>query len=165
VVAAIAPTLGAALGGPLGGTAGAMIAKAIGKPDAPDEEIAQTLETADPETLLKLKQAEIEFQQFLKDADIKIQTLENADRADARSREVSLHDRTPAVLAGVVMFGFFSVFLWLLKYGMPGNVEQPVLISLGTLGSGFVAILNYYFGSSASSRNKDAAINSALKVK
>lgn len=162
VVGTIAPTLGAALGGPLGGTAGTMIAKALGKEDAPEQELEATLLKGDPETLLKLKQAEIDFQQFLKDADIKIQSLENEDRANAREREKTLHDWTPSVLALAIVLGFFAVVAFILKWGLPQTGDQPLLLLLGTLGSGFIAVLNYYLGSSAGSASKQKTIDAVM---
>lgn len=165
VVGAVAPTLGAALGGPLGGTAGTMIAKALGKENAPDQELEDTLLKADPATLLKLKQAELDFQQFLKDADIKIQQLDNEDRANARDREKQLHDWTPSVLSVVIVLGFFSVVAFMLKWGLPQTGEQPLLLLLGTLGSGFIAVLNYYLGSSVGSASKQKTLDAVVSQK
>jgi hypothetical protein len=162
-VATVAPTIGVALGGPLGGIAGQLIAKAVGKEGAPEEEIEAALLTATPETMLALKQADVEFQKFLKDADIKLAALDNEDRDSARARHVQVKDRTPAVLAAAVTIGFFGVLIWMMAYGLPITGQDALLVMLGSLGTSWAGIIAFYFGSSSSSRSKDATISAAMK--
>jgi hypothetical protein len=161
-VATVAPMIGTALGGPLGGTAGRMLAQALGKEGASEDEIEQAVLTADPDTLLKVKQAELDFQKFLKEADIKIVDLDNQDRANARMREMGLRDWTPSVLSAVVTVGFFGVLIWMLAYGLPESGQDALLVMLGSLGTAWAGIIAYYFGSSAGSRNKQVTIDTVL---
>lgn len=163
IVGAVAPTIGTALGGPLGGVAGTVLRRALGQDKATDEELEATIAAADPETLLKIKAADLEFQKFLKQADIQIEQLANDDRASARGREMQLHDKTPAMLGAAVTIGFFGVLLWMLKYGLPSQGEQALLVMLGSLGTAWSSIVNYFYGSSSSSRTKDATISAALQ--
>lgn len=163
ILGAVAPTIGLALGGPLGSAAGTVLRRALGQETATDEELEATVATADPETLLKIKSADLEFQKFLKQADIQIEQLANEDRANARSREIQLHDKTPAVLAWAITLGLFAVLLWMLKYGLPATGEQALLVMLGSLSTAFISVVSFYFGSSSSSRHKDATISEALK--
>ena len=59
-IAHAAPAVGTALGGPLGGLAGAALAKVLGVEETP-EAVERAILKADPETLIKLKEAEIAF--------------------------------------------------------------------------------------------------------
>jgi hypothetical protein len=161
-VAVVAPTLGTALGGPLGGTAGTLLAKALGKDGAPEKDLENAVLSADPETLLKVKAADVEFQKFLKDADIKLAALDNEDRANARDREKALHDRTPAFLAAVVVGGYFGVMLWILKWDLPKNGAEVISLLVGSLNAALGMVLGYFFGSSVSSKTKQATIDAAL---
>lgn len=161
-LAVVAPTLGAAIGGPLGGAAGTYIAKALGKEGATDEDLAAAIAGATPEQILALKQAEIEFEKFLKNADIEIEKVHAGDRASARAMNVAVKDKTPAILALSVTIGFFGTLTWLLISGLPSEGEQALLLMLGSLGTAWTGIVAFYFGSSSSSRAKDDTI-AALK--
>ncbi len=164
-LATVAPTLGMALGGPLGGVAGQVLARKLGKEKATPEELEAAVMTAAPEDLAKIKEADLEFQKMLQENEIKLVDLDNVDRADARAREVVLKDWTPSVLAGCISVGFFGVILWMLKFGLPTNGDQPLLVLLGALGTAFGSIVAYFFGSSASSKAKDVTISTALRTK
>lgn len=164
LLSAVAPTIATALGGPLAGTAVAALAKAIGKPDANEEEIAAIVSSADPETLLKLKTAEQEFAAKMKELDIEWERVNAGDRASARQREIAVRDNVPKILATAVTAGFFGVLFWILKYGLPATGGEALLVLLGALGSGFGAVLNYYFGSSHGSAQKNTMLDRMAKA-
>ena len=71
---------------------------------------------------------------------------------------MALKDRVPGILAALVLIGFFSVIAYLLKYGLPPASAEILALLIGGLSVGFTQILNYYFGSSAGSKNKDVMI-------
>lgn len=78
--------------------------------------------------------------------------VEAEDRASARNREAQTGDtRTPQLLAGTMVAGFFGVLAWLLAAGMPADGGEALLVLLGALSSGVAAVLSYYFGSSSGS--------------
>src|SRR5260221_7436499 len=85
-VAAIAPTVASAFGGPLAGLAVTTLEKALGVApgtSAGDPKgFAATLQgaLASPEQVLALKQADLAFQQFCKENDLKLVQADNADR-------------------------------------------------------------------------------------
>lgn len=167
IVAKVAPTVGVVLGGPLGGLAGNVIANALGPKNAdgtPDTKAIEKMVLAqDPETMLKLTQAENDLIAKLKEMDINLEQISANDRASARSREMALHDWTPSVLAGAVTVGFFGVLGYLLGYGKPAVGGDALLVMLGSLGTAWTAIISYYFGSSAGSAKKDATISAIVK--
>lgn len=161
IVAAVAPTLGTALGGPLAGMAVSAISDALlGRPDGSEGEIVTALKAGGPEALLKLKQADQAFAVRMRELDIDVEKIHQTDRASARDREVRSGDRaTPRILASVIVGGFLAT-VWYVLSGQVEGLKDPVAAGLiGTL-IGYVSakadqVVSYYFGSSASSAQKN----------
>ena len=156
IIAAIAPTLGAVLAGPLGGTAGAILAEVVtGDRESPPEEVAARLRAPSVELLAQIGVADASFKKALLEAGIRLDELHAADRADARAREIKTGDYvTPRLLAGSITLGFFGVLAWMLGFGIPQAGGEALLVMLGSLGTAWVSVVAYYFGSSAGSRAK-----------
>lgn len=164
IVGTVAPTVAAALGGPLAGVAVKSIAgKLLGRTDASEEEVQQAVLGANPDTLLKLKELELEFEKYMTDAGIRLEQLAVEDRASARAREVAIKDHTPAYLAYGITIGFFATLLYMLVYGKPGTGGDALLVMLGSLGTAWAGVMSYFFGSSTSSRRKDEALAQIAK--
>ena len=157
VLATVAPLLGTAIGGPFGGLAGTMLAKALGTTDPKEQEAAIT--STDPDILLKLKQADNDFQAQLKTLEISEEKLTFDDIANARAMEVSTHDPTPKYLAYLVTIGFFGTLAYLIIYGKPTAGGDVMLVMVGSLGTAWSGIVSYYFGSSAGSAAKTDTLN------
>lgn len=159
LVATVAPTIAEALGGPLAGLAARSIAAALtGRADADAEEVNARLAGATPADLAALKTAETEFRARLKALDIDLERVASGDRADARRREIRLNDQAPMILAAVVTIGFFGTLALVLSFGLRSQGGEAVLVMLGALATGWTAVLNYYFGSSAGSAAKNALL-------
>jgi hypothetical protein len=156
IVAAVAPTAGAMFGGPLGGLAGNFIARALGATD--DKAAENAIISQSPEVVAQLRQAELDLQKHLADNDIDLERIAAEDRANARAREIATHDHTPAILAYGVTLGFFGTLGFLLWHGKPDAGGDALLVMLGALGGAWAAIVSYYFGSSAGSKDKTAAL-------
>lgn len=164
LVRTVAPSIATAVGGPLGGMAVRAISEAmLGKPDATEDELVEAVKNATPEQLLALKQAEQEFVIRMRELDVDLERISNEDRGSARDREVKTSDYTPKLLAAAVTLGFFSVMFWMIANGLPANGGEAMLVMLGTLGTAWGAIISYYFGSSAGSREKTQAMNGMMK--
>lgn len=164
LVRTVAPTLGTALGGPLAGSAVAAIATSLlGKPGT-EEEIATALAAATPEQIAAIKKADQDFAARMKEADIKFEEVAADDRASARNREIVTHDSwTPRLLAGAVTFGFFGTLWYVMAHGISHEAGgDAVMILLGSLGTAWVAVMNYFFGSTSASRGKDDTIAKAV---
>jgi hypothetical protein len=151
-----------ALPGPLGKIATGFLAKALGKAGATEEEIAAAVSTATPEDIVKIKEAEQEFQKFLAENDIKLLELDNEDRANARAREIAVRDHMPAVVALIVMAAFAVALLWIMKWGIADTAKDVVMIMIGVLGAKFGSVVDYFVGSSAGSRNKSDTIDAIV---
>lgn len=170
IVGAVAPTLATALGGPLAGVAVKTIAsQLLGKPDATEDEVAAAVAGADPQTLIRLKELDLEFKKTMTDAGIKLEEIAAADRNSARQREATTHDSwTPRILAGIIVTGFLGC-VYAVFGGHVEGIKDPLVIGLiGTL-IGYTSsktdlVYSYYFGSSASSKAKDETISTIAKM-
>lgn len=166
VVRTVAPALATALGGPLAGVAAQALSTALlGKPDATQDELAQAVASATPDTLLKLKQAEMDFTAKMKELDIQLEQINAGDRASARGREIAVKDQTPQVLAVFSFLGFFGILVILMFYNIPDKAHDALMLMLGALGAIVTGVVQYYFGSSSGSAAKTEVMASALKNK
>jgi len=158
-----------AVPGPLGAMAAGIISKVAGKDvkpsDVPDV-MAQMAQT--DEGMLKLKQADLDYQARLKQMDInsldKLEAIHEQDMASARQREVDLaksgsKDNTPKVLTGLI------ASLAVLVIGMVFSGKAHAVLADGSTAAlagtivGYVfrdlaQVVSYYFGSSSGSDRK-----------
>jgi len=165
LVRTVAPSIASAVGGPLAGMATRAISEALlDKPDGTEQELENAVASATPEQLLALKKAEQEFAVKMRELDIDLERISNEDRDSARSREVSLRDWTPRVLAGLITVGYFGVLFWMLRFGLPNTgSSEALLVMLGALGTAWGGVVAYYFGSSAGSKEKTEAMNRMVR--
>jgi hypothetical protein len=155
MIADAAPQLAHALGGPLAGAAVGHISRAIfGAPDADEDVLAETLAAASPAHLVALKKAEQDFQIALREATLEALRIDVADRASARRRQVALRDWTPSAIGALIILGFFIVLGAMVARRLPPGAETEFSIMLGALATMTAAVVNYFFGSSAGSKEK-----------
>mgnify|MGYP001610821372 FL=1 len=163
VVGTVAPVLASALGGPLAGTAVRSLSELLlGTPDGTPDEVTRAIQTADPATLLRIKELETQFQQQMAALGVDLERLANEDRASARQRQIATKDILPGVIALGVLMGFFGLLALIAFRPLPTTAEAPLNVMLGALAGMVTAVAQYYFGSSSSSRAKDSTI-AALK--
>ncbi len=152
----------ASLGGPVGTIAASVLGKALGvdKIPATGDGISNAMAAAfaDPAQRAALIQAEQQFQAQMaelgyKDAE-ELAATDAADRASARQREMTIKDRIPAILALGITSGFFLLLFIMLKFPPPPASEKVMDIMLGALTTAWIAVVTYYFGSSAGSAQK-----------
>jgi hypothetical protein len=157
------PLLAELIGGPIGlgvTTAAALISHALGTPNDP-----QAVETAlnDPTALDKLRQAEganaAQLQQLVvTQAHFAYQTnmarIQARDRANARAMGIANKDWVPKALAMSVTGGFFGILLLMTLKELPPENSNLVNVVIGALGTAWISIIGYYFGTSAGSMRK-----------
>lgn len=154
----IAPLLGTALGGPLGGAAAAFIADKLGLDSKTVKNVSEVLNGSkmDPNQIMQIKLAEIEFEKFCKMHEIDVAKLDMDNTKDARDMQKQTRSYFPATLSTFVTTGFFGILVTMLVYEY--KPTEPLLIMLGALGAAFGAVVNFWLGSSAGSQRKDALL-------
>ena len=152
----IAPTIATALGGPLAGMAVSAISKAIG---CTPEEVQNVISNnkLDATQVAALQQAELELKKQAQEMNLDFAKLANDDRKSARDMQAITRSFIPPVLAIGVTGGFFGI-LFGLMYGQSQHAPQ-IDIMLGSLGTASTGLVSFYFGSSASSQNKDSLLH------
>jgi hypothetical protein len=169
IVATAAPWLGTALGGPLGGAAITVIADAIGLSENTETAVKAALSGATPEMMLAMKKADQDFAVKMQEVGFTstkdMESLAVSDRDSARKREVSLGDKTTRNLAYAITGGFFGVLTYLLIGDVPTGSRDILNIMLGSLGTAWVGVNAYYFGSTKGSQAKTELLAKAESIK
>ena len=149
----IAPTIATCLGGPLAGLAVTALSKLFGV--APDEVkgmISENKLSADQIAAVKLE--EIKFKEQAQALGLNFEQLAVDDRKSARSMQSETRSNVPAVLSYGITVGFFGI-LASIMLGYATDNNQPLLIMLGSLGTAWVSVVAFWFGSTNGSQNKD----------
>ncbi|MOA13740.1 hypothetical protein D3C78_1338030 [compost metagenome] len=164
----VAPWIGAAATGgvpALIGMAASQVGQAFGKDIQPTAEaIAQAVSGATTEQMLALKNADNEFGAKMQALGFQnVQTLEKIaaeDRANARQMHTAVRDLSTPIISYMVVVAFFLVVYLILTHSIeiPLAMRDVVMMMLGTLSAAFTQVLNFRFGTSASSRSKDDLI-------
>jgi hypothetical protein len=162
ILRTVAPLLGTAIGGPFGALAGSALSAVLGTPEGDDKAAENALLTASPDALVKLKQAEMDFQVQMKQLGITEEKLTYDDIANARAREIAVKDSTPRNLAYlIVCFTGACIAATLAGWTKVDSALAGTLI--GYLVAECRSTLTYYFGSSRSSQDKDATLAAIAK--
>ena len=161
LIGGVAPVLGSTLGGPLGGVAMKFIADKFTGGNTGDVE--DFLLSANPEILAQLKMADKEFEKQMKELDIDLERIHAEDRQSARTMAVQTTLWPQIIIATGYLGGYFSVLGYLLYLTTQGTItEGPMLEMIKTLlaafGVGVPIVLQFFFGSSAGSKEKTAAM-------
>ena len=163
----LAPLLGTALGGPLGGAAASFIADKLGIESKTIEAVTEVLNSGKmtPDQIAGLKAAEVDFQKFCQENQIKREQLEAADRDSARSMQVQTRSNMPAILTCLVTAGYFAVLGWMLYDPTPIKESGPLLLLLGALSSTWGAACAFWFGTTSGSQQKNNLLAQSTPVK
>lgn len=153
LVGMVAPTLGSALGGPFGGMAGQFLADQLG---VESDKLEDTILNANPDTLLKVKEADQAFKLKMKELDISEEQLHSKDRGSARNLAINTSLIPQAIISAVFIIGFIIVLYMVFKgdVNIEGTMKDAALFLLGILSAGITQIMNFFFGSSSGSKQK-----------
>lgn len=151
ILSTVAPSLGLALGGPLGALAGKVLSATLGTKDVKSAEAA--ILAGDPEVMLKVKQAEIAFNQHIADLGVTMEQLSVDDRKSARALQLGTHSYLQPSLAVMIVVAFIvMVGTTLLGLSHADGALAGTLI--GYLSAKCEQVISFYFGSSAGSDRK-----------
>jgi hypothetical protein len=155
----IAPTIATALGGPLAGIAVKTLSNVLlGHENGSEEDVSAAIASASPDQLAALKKIDADFKAHMKELDIDLERIAAGDRDSARQMQVATKDWTPKALAFFITFGFFGALVWILVFGIPKTGTEVLLMMLGSLSTSWTGVVQFYYGSSAGSKQKTDAL-------
>lgn len=155
-LATVAPVIASGLGGPMAGVAVKMAADALGV-EPNEDALAEAVMSNDPDTLLKLREADHSFKVKMKELGVEVQKLDAQDRDSARTMAQKVGIIPQVALSVVYTIGYF----WLLAEIITGgvviaeNMQAIVNTLMGVMTAAQVQIMNFWFGSSSGSKDKD----------
>ena len=157
----LAPTIASALGSPVAGMAVSALESAMG---ISGDDIQKTIETnkLTAEQVAAIQQAELAIKAKAQEMSLDFAKLQNEDNASARQMQSTVKSWVPPFLACVVTVGFFGILVGLMLNKLEPNPELDVM--LGSLGTAWVGIISFYFGSSAGSQAKDQLLHQSTPV-
>ena len=161
-IESIAPTIASCLGGPLAGLAVEAVSKAIGvDPSSVQDTINSGKLTADQ--IASIQSAEIALKAKAQEMNLDFEQLAVQDRKSARDMQTTTKSFIPPLLALIITLGFFGILVGM----MTGKVtsSDALMLLLGSLGTAWTGVISFYFGSSASSQNKDALLHQSTPTK
>ena len=158
----LAPTIASCLGGPLAGMAVEAVSKSLGiDPNAVQDTINNGKLTADQ--IASIQSAEIALKAKAQEMSLDFEQLAVQDRKSARDMQTTNKSFVPPLLALIITLGFFGILVGM----MTGKVtsSDALMLLLGSLGTAWTGVISFYFGSSASSQNKDALLHQSTPTK
>ena len=161
-IESIAPTIASCLGGPLAGLAVEAVSKAIGvDPNQVQDTINSGKLTADQ--IASIQAAEVQLKLKAQEMGLNFEELAVQDRKSAREMQTTTKSWIPPLLAIIITVGFFGILVGM----MSGKVtsSDALMLLLGSLGTAWTGVISFYFGSSASSQNKDALLHQSTPAK
>ncbi len=158
----IAPWIATACGGPAVGLAIGALCKVAGLEPSLENAQKAALQAAEGsltgEQFLALRQSEDAFKLHMAELGYKqiadLEEISFKDRDSARNREIQTKDWMPKVLGLFITFGFFGLLGYLMKSEPPAGSRDILNIMLGSLGSAWISVVSFYYGSSAGSMRK-----------
>jgi hypothetical protein len=155
----VAPSIATALGGPLAGIAVKTLSNALfGHENGSEEDVSAALQSASPEQLAAIKRIDADFKVRMKELDIDLERIAAGDRDSARRMQSETKDWTPKALAFFITFGFFGALIWIMVFGIPQTGTEVLLMMLGSLSTSWTGVVQFYYGSSAGSKQKTDAL-------
>ncbi len=159
ILAGVAPAIAGVIGGPAAGLAVKILAdklnakKGDGSPDT--KAIEAAIASGDPETALKLAQANNEFILKCEEIGLKYEELSVEDRKNARDL-AKLNMWPQIVLSTVFIAGYFTLLYWFFfgEITIAQEWKSEATMLLGILTVNVPIIMHFWFGSSSGSARK-----------
>lgn len=167
VLGSLAPTIATAIGGPFAGMAVAKLEQVFGlSPTQAGSTTQAQLETAiaaaTPEQLIALKTADQKFQTDMAALGIQKEDLELKDVQSARAMQISTKDSTPRNLS-YLLLAFTGLMMLCLFFGWAKLDGALAGTLIGYLVSETKSMMQFWFGTTRGSQDKDATIASIAK--
>lgn len=168
----VAPTIASFIpGGPLAvGAYTALSNLVLGKPDGKQDEITAAIGNMTPEQIATVRSGDQVYAAKMRELDITADKMVFDDRAGARSLGIALagaKDHTVSILTAIIVIFALGTESFVILHGLGAlDQTQALLVGrvLGTMDSALLMVLAYYYGTTQSSRGKDATIASAAAM-
>lgn len=165
-LSAIAPLAGKVIGGPYAALAVTAVQAVFGDEEATPKQLAKKIKNATPEQIIALRKIDGDLQVKMRELDITEDELQYKDRSDAR-KLFSVNSAPQMVLSALFVLGYFTVTGLLAYFALnpdPNTEINPLLFGMlgtviGVLTAAIPQILNFWFGSSKSSQDKNQIIS------
>ena len=163
IVATVAPGLATVLtgGNPLVGAAVSALSSAfLDRKDGTEADISKAIQTATPEVLEKIANAEKSFRLDMERLNIDFERIAAADRDSARSLAKTAGITPQVGLSVVFVLGYFVLVALLLvkQVEIAENLRDVFQVLIGVTTASVATILNFWFGTSRGSQAKDEVI-------
>ena len=157
VLSKVAPAIATGLGGPMAGVAVSMATKALGVENGDEGALAAAVASADPHVLVQLKQVDNEFRLEIKRMGLTLEQISADDRKSAREMAVATSLTPQIILAAVYTVGYFGMIYALFTGKVDISSEQMQIAGplIGVMTAAQVQIMNFFYGSSAGSKQKN----------
>ena len=159
----IAPTIATCLGGPLAGLAVSSLSKLFGVSETEVQSMISSNKLS-AEQITLVQQEELKFKEQTQALGLDFEKLAVDDRKSARDMQVGTQSFVPPLLSILVTGGFFGILAYLL-INPAMNPNPTILVMLGSLGTAWIQIIAFFFGSSAGSQNKDKFLYNSTPLK
>lgn len=154
IVGTVAPTIATALGGPMAGAAVKFLgSQFLGDESATEEQIANFVKSASPDTLLQLKQADNEFALQMEKLGVDVFKIEADDKKNARSEHKA--SNMPAILSIALTFLVAGIVTLLFWVDVPGGAREVLFMLLGYVVKEWGGSMQYWFGTTRGSAEKN----------
>ena len=165
IIGNIAPTVATAIGSPVAGEIISAVAGIVGAKEPSTAAISDVINQGKltSEQITELKKYELQLQDLERERGFRYEELSTKDVADARARDVSSKDNVNRNLAYLIIVAFVATTACTLA-----GVSKVDSVLAGTL-IGYLSakaeqILNYYFGSTRSSEQKNALLANSVPI-
>lgn len=163
-------TTGLSLAGPPGMAASVILGKVLNVNNPTPDSVTKALSslTLTPEVQAQLQEAEQQYRLQMQSMGYQheedLAKLAVEDRSNARQMQISVKSWVPPTLAILVTLGFFGLLGLMLFRGFPPSSAQVLDIMTGSLGTAWITIIGFYFGSSSGSEQKSQTLAEIAKA-
>lgn len=123
--------------------------------------------TLTPEMQVQLTQAENQFKMQMQSMGYQheddLAKIGADDRASARQMQIQTRSKVAPALAILITLGFFGLILLTMYHVAPAGSDKILDVMTGSLGTAWIMVVTYYFGSSAGSARKTELLATETK--
>ncbi|HLZ07942.1 MAG TPA: hypothetical protein VKT80_05090 [Chloroflexota bacterium] len=153
-------SVGLSLAGPAGMAASSILGKTLNVQNPTIDSITKALGnlTLTPEMQAQLQEAEnqykVQMQSMGYQHEDDLAKIAADDRASARTMQTQTRSWVVPTLACLITVGFFGLLVMTMYHVPPSGSEKILDVMTGSLGTAWIMVVTYFFGSSAGSDRK-----------